>query len=143
MPKDKPNPFNEIQKKRKEEQEKIMAESVALPSTINNKKEEIKPDNKEIGASSKKLETKEDLQNKPEGKRKKESTLNTEAKTGRPKGKPYTKISLNVPDEYLELVNIAAGINFKGNTSSYIISLIEKDLKTNGKVYEQIKNIAK
>lgn len=62
-------------------------------------------------------------------------------KAGRPKGKPSTKISLNVPDEYLEIVNIAAGINYKGNTSSYIVSLIEKDIKANGKVYQQIKAI--
>ena len=63
-------------------------------------------------------------------------------KAGRPKGKPSTKISLNVPNEYLEIVNIAAGINYKGNTSSYIVSLIEKDIKANGKIYEQIKAIA-
>lgn len=62
-------------------------------------------------------------------------------KAGRPKGKPSTKISLNVPDEYLEIVNIAAGVNHKGNTSSYIVSLIEKDIKANGKVYQQIKAI--
>lgn len=64
-------------------------------------------------------------------------------KAGRPKGKPSTKISLNVPNELLELVSIAAGINFKGNTSSYIVSLIEKDIKANGKVYEQIKALQK
>ena len=63
-------------------------------------------------------------------------------KAGRPKGKPSTKISLNVPNEYLEIVNIAAGINYKGNTSSYIVSLIEKDIKANGKIYEQIRAIA-
>lgn len=62
-------------------------------------------------------------------------------KAGRPKGKPSTKISLNVPDEYLEIVNIAAGINYKGNTSSYIVSLIEKDIKANGNIYEQVKKI--
>lgn len=60
-------------------------------------------------------------------------------KAGRPKGKPHTKISLNIPNEYLELINIAAGINFKGNTSSYIVSLIKKDIEANGKIYEQIK----
>lgn len=60
---------------------------------------------------------------------------------GRPKGKPSTKISLNVPDEYLEIVSIVAGINYKGNISSYIVSLIEKDLKANETIYKQIKNI--
>ncbi len=60
-------------------------------------------------------------------------------KAGRPKGKPHTKISLNIPNEYLELINIAAGINYKGNTSSYIVSLIKKDIEANGKIYEQIR----
>lgn len=60
---------------------------------------------------------------------------------GRPKGKPSTKISLNVPDEYLEIVNIAAGVNYKGNTSSYIVSLIEKDIEANGTIYQQIKEL--
>ena len=72
---------------------------------------------------------------------KKEELKEEVSKAGRPKGKPSTKISLNVPNEYLELVNIAAGINFKGNTSSYIVELIKKDIETNGKVYEQIKAI--
>lgn len=58
---------------------------------------------------------------------------------GRPKGKPHTKISLNIPNEYLELINIAAGVNYKGNTSSYIVSLIKKDIEANGKIYEQIR----
>ena len=58
---------------------------------------------------------------------------------GRPKGKPSTKISLNVPDEYLEIVNIVAGIHYKGNVSSYIVSLIEKDIKANETTYRKIK----
>lgn len=60
-------------------------------------------------------------------------------RVGRPKGKPSTKISLNIPNEYLDIIYIAAGMNYKGNTSSYIVSLIEKDIKTNGKMYRQIK----
>lgn len=68
-------------------------------------------------------------------------TFEKQQKAGRPKGKPSTKISLNVPNEYLELVEIAAGINFRGNTSGYIVSLIENDIKKNGKLYEQIKNL--
>ena len=62
-------------------------------------------------------------------------------KVGRPKGVPSTKISLNVPDEYLELVNIAAGLNYKGNTSSYINALIKRDIDKNKVLYEQIKEI--
>ena len=62
-------------------------------------------------------------------------------KVGRPKGVPSTKISLNVPNDYLDLVNIAAGLNYKGNTSSYINSLIKGDIDKNKALYEQIKEI--
>ena len=62
-------------------------------------------------------------------------------KVGRPKGVPSTKISLNVPNDYLELVNIAAGLNYKGNTSSYINALIKDDVNKNKSLYEQIKAI--
>jgi hypothetical protein len=65
------------------------------------------------------------------------------SKTGRRKGKPSTKISLNVPNEYLDLVEIAAGVNYKGNTSSYIVDLIKKDIDENGEIYEKIKDMQK
>lgn len=84
----------------------------------------------------------EDIQNTPTMKEvqpKKKSI----SKAGRPKGKPSTKISLNVPDEYLAEIKIAAGINHKGNTSSYIISLIEEDMRKNGRLYQQIKDLKK
>lgn len=57
---------------------------------------------------------------------------------GRPKGKPITKISINVPAEFEKYIDIASGINFKGNVSSYISSLIEKDIAENKKIYDQI-----
>ncbi len=59
------------------------------------------------------------------------------SKAGRPKGRPYSRISINVPEEYLDLMNIAAGIATKGNLSSYVVSLIEKDIEAND-VYKQI-----
>lgn len=60
-------------------------------------------------------------------------------KVGRPKGRPSTKVSFNMPNDLIETVTIAAGIGFKGNTSSYIVSLIERDIEKNGSVYDQIK----
>lgn len=63
------------------------------------------------------------------------------SKAGRPKGKPSKKISLNIPDEYMEMVEIASAFRFKGNTTSYIVSLIENDIEANREVYEQIKKI--
>lgn len=60
------------------------------------------------------------------------------SRAGRPKGKPSSKISFNLPDEDLEYVGIAAGINFKGNTSNYIVALIEKDIATNKALYDQM-----
>lgn len=60
------------------------------------------------------------------------------SKAGRPKGKPSTKISINVPTECLELAQIASAINFKGNMSSYISSLIKRDLEANKAIYEGV-----
>lgn len=67
----------------------------------------------------------------------------SQARAGRPKGKPSTKVSLNIPNEYMDLVSVAAGIGHRGNTSAYIVSLIEKDIEANGKVYNQVKEMAK
>lgn len=58
-------------------------------------------------------------------------------KAGRPKGRPCVKVTINVPEEDIDLMNIAAGISHKGNLSSYVISLIEKDLSAND-VYKKI-----
>ena len=110
----------------------------ALITAKTETKEEVKtePKKTEKKPKTKPTTTKKNTTKKTTTKKTKEAP-----KAGRPKGKPSTKISLNVPNEYLDIVNIAAGINFKGNTSSYIVSLIEKDIKANGKVYQQIKAI--
>lgn len=86
-------------------------------------------------------EIKEEIKAEPEKKKNTTTKKKESPKAGRPKGKPSTKISINVPNEYLEIVNIASGINYKGNTSSYIVSLIEKDIKANGKLYQQIRDL--
>lgn len=102
----------------------------ALITTTTNQEPEVK-------AEPKKTEEKPSTKATPPKAPTKKKTPNA----GRPKGKPSTKISLNVPDEYLEIVNIAAGVNYKGNTSSYIVSLIEKDIEANGTIYQQIKEL--
>ncbi len=102
----------------------------ALITTTTNQEPEVK-------AEPKKTEEKPNTKATPPKAPTKKKTPNA----GRPKGKPSTKISLNVPDEYLEIVNIAAGVNYKGNTSSYIVSLIEKDIEANGTIYQQIKEL--
>lgn len=102
----------------------------ALITTTTNQEPEVK-------AEPKKTEEKPNTKATPPKAPTKKKTPNA----GRPKGKPSTKISLNVPDEYLEIVNIAAGVNYKGNTSSYIVSLIEKDIEANGTIYQQIKDL--
>lgn len=141
---EKPNPFLAASQKRKNEQEAIV-----------NPKTSTKEENKEIPKVEAKPVPKQETTPKTETKREKPEVPKTEkvespkkasaetGKIGRPKGKPYSKISINIPDEYLEIVEIAAGINYKGNTSAYIVSLVEKDIKANGKVYEQIRNLAK
>ena len=102
----------------------------ALITTTTNQEPEVK-------AEPKKTEEKPNTKATPPKAPTKKKTPNA----GSPKGKPSTKISLNVPDEYLEIVNIAAGVNYKGNTSSYIVSLIEKDIEANGTIYQQIKEL--
>lgn len=62
---------------------------------------------------------------------------------GRPKGLETRKISMNIPCEMIDYINIAAAVNFKGNTSGYIISLIERDMKKNEMLYKQIKELSK
>ena len=111
-------------------------------TTITENKEDDKTEPKaESKKRSEKPKTKSSTPKKTNGKKTNPEEEKVHPKAGRPKGKPSTKISLNVPNDYLEIVNIASGINFKGNTSSYIISLIEKDIKANGKVYQQIKKL--
>lgn len=110
----------------------------AAEALLTTKTEDTKTEPKKAEEKPKKKPT---TTKKPAAKKVTTRKVKEAPKAGRPKGKPSTKISLNVPDEYLEIVNIAAGINYKGNTSSYIVSLIEKDIKANGKVYEQIKAI--
>ena len=102
----------------------------ALITTTTNQEPEVK-------AEPKKTEEKPNTKATPPKAPTKIKTPNA----GRPKGKPSTKISLNVPDEYLEIVNIAAGVNYKGNTSSYIVYHIEKDIEANGTIYQQIKDL--
>ena len=89
---------------------------------------------------TKSAKKKENIKNKTNIKNKESKEIDNNT-VGRPKGVPSTKISLNVPDEYLELVNIAAGLNYKGNTSSYINALIKGDIDKNKALYEQIKEI--
>lgn len=112
------------------------AEALITAKTETKKEVKTEPKKTEKKPKTKPTTTKKTTTKKTTTKKTKEAP-----KAGRPKGKPSTKISLNVPNEYLDIVNIAAGINFKGNTSSYIVSLIEKDIKANGKVYQQIKAI--
>jgi hypothetical protein len=86
------------------------------------KKEQAKIENEETNSVT---PAREQSETKPTG------------KAGRPKGRPCVKVTINVPEEDIDLMNIAAGIAHKGNLSSYIISLIEKDLAAND-VYKKI-----
>ncbi len=110
----------------------------ALITTTTNQEPEVKAEPKK---TEEKPKTKATSPKKTTEKKSTTKKTKEPPNAGRPKGKPSTKISLNVPDEYLEIVNIAAGVNYKGNTSSYIVSLIEKDIEANGTIYQQIKEL--
>lgn len=60
--------------------------------------------------------------------------------TGRTVSKKTKSISVSIPDEYLDLIKIAAIVS-DNSVSSYLTSLVEKDLETNGKKYEEIKKL--
>lgn len=60
-------------------------------------------------------------------------------RVGRPKGKPSTRVSINLPIDALDYARFEAGMNYSANLSGYILNLIENDRKVNGAIYEQIK----
>lgn len=64
-------------------------------------------------------------------------------KVGRPKSRPYTKMSVNVPEEYVSLIKTATNIYANGNISSYITSLIEKDIEENKEQYINLQKMLK
>ena len=105
-------------KKEKKESEKVEKKPVAKEVKKEQPKE-VKEEKKAVVTASEPVEA------KPTG------------KAGRPKGRPCVKVTINVPEEDIDLMNIAAGISHKGNLSSYVISLIEKDLAAND-VYKKI-----
>lgn len=99
--------------------------------------EPVKADNKNSSGIEKKEKPK-DIPTKPV--QKKEEKSKTPGTVGRPRKEPYVKRSLNIPENYISYITVQAGLNFKGNVSDYIISLIEKDMKSNEKLYNAIKN---
>lgn len=112
--------------------EKAKTAAETLISTPSKQTPDKKTEMKNIGGSEK-SSTQKEVPAKKEN----------NSKVGRPKGKPSTKISFNVPNEFIELINIAAGLRFKGNTSGYIVSLIEDDINKNSDLYKKIKELNK
>ena len=128
-----PRPVKDSQESAKEEK----AENVGQKKGQENKTQKRKP----VADEPEKAKPEDDVQEEDELLQETKKTRT--AKTGRPKGAESTKISLNVPNETLELVEIAAGLNYKGNVSGYINDLIRQDIKANGEVYEQVKELRK
>lgn len=73
---------------------------------------------------------KEEMVDPPESKR-------DPHKGGRPSNGPVFRHSLSIPQELMEGVDAAAML-YKNNRTAYIVSLIRKDLKENGKKYEEL-----
>lgn len=121
--------------KEEEKQEKEIKESTEEEQYIN--KEETHTEKKEnIAISDKKKNEKTNNKERTE-KHQTESV----SKIGRPKGRPSSKISVNVPSEFIDYIEIASGIKYRGNTSSYISALIERDIEENKSIYNQIKKL--
>ncbi len=127
------------------------AESLILSKPVSNEenkvpKKEKKPSNGKEKKAESKIAPKEQEAPVKEIKKAEEPVLKNEntdiPRAGRPKGRPAVKVTVNVPEEDMELLNIAASIVFKGNVSSYIVSLIEKDIAAND-IYKKILEMTK
>lgn len=60
-------------------------------------------------------------------------------KGGRPSNGEVKKISLSIPVEFYDGVEIGAALFFKGNKTAYINALIKKDLEINLEKYKEFK----
>lgn len=127
------------------------AESLILSKPVSSEenkvpKKEKKPSNGKEEKAESKIAPKEQEAHVKEIKKAEEPALKNEStetpRAGRPKGRPAVKVTVNVPEEDMELLNIAASIVFKGNVSSYIVSLIEKDIAAND-IYKKILEMTK
>ena len=72
----------------------------------------------------------------------KENISQPARKVGRPRVAEYTKLSINMKSENMDVIKLAAGIKFKGNISAYLNDLVEKDITENEKLYAQLKALA-
>lgn len=115
-------------------EEEIQAKIEIKPEVSNEvlEKKEVLPDKNNEEKKAEKALAKE---------KKEKAEVNNTSKIGRPKGRPSSKISINVPSEYIDYIEIASGIKYRGNTSSYISALIEKDIEENKTIYNQIKKL--
>lgn len=64
-------------------------------------------------------------------------------KGGRPSNGEVKKLSLAIPVELYDGVEIGASLFFKGNKTAYINALIKKDLEENLEKYKEFENMAK
>lgn len=75
----------------------------------------------------------------------KPNTTSTELKhvksAGRPSNGEVKKISLAIPVELYDGVEVGASLFFKGNKTAYINALIKKDLEENGEKYKEFKSM--
>lgn len=69
-----------------------------------------------------------------------QSVVKEKNKAGRPSKGEVKKISLAIPTELLEDIEIAA-IFYKGNKTAYINSLIKQDLEANLEKYKEFKSM--
>ena len=70
-----------------------------------------------------------------------EEEKSTEKKSGRPSKGEVKKMTLAIPADICDDVEIAASLFFKGNKTAYINSLIEKDLKENLTKYKEFRKM--
>lgn len=139
----KQNMFKAASQNRKNEQERIVSGGAKAVENPPSEMETTKTDNSVEAEVSKADTTEKVSKDSSKGKAKKEKPEMSQKTNGvgRPKGDPWEKLSINIPEEYMFYVNAICGFKYNNNKSKYISSLIEKDMKENKQFVEMIKGM--
>ena len=103
---------------------------ISTPKTEEPKEPEAKKENNTPSGKNNKKENSKPAKEKKEEIKKAVEPTSQEVKkaVGRPKSEPYIKKSFNIPKDLASLMNIKASL--KGESlNTYVVSLIEEDLK--------------
>lgn len=117
------NPFKKASEERKKTQDKIIND---VKKDSNETKKDVKRDD-----AIKEIKSNDEV--------KKQRVVRN--KSNSIKDDRFKKISINVPNEHIEMIQVYVGIKYKGKLTRYINELIERDIKRNKKYYDELNQI--